>query len=35
MEIAILFSIVVFLACLALDFGADSRPSEHEHARDW
>jgi len=32
MEIVIFFSILVVLAFMALGYGTDSRPSEHEHS---
>ena len=35
MEILIGFSLLVIVGILALQFGADSRPSEHERPTNW
>jgi hypothetical protein len=35
MEILTVALILVFIGALAIVFGADSRPSEHEHLRNW
>jgi len=35
MEILIFALFVLFIGALSLELGPDSRPSEHEHVRNW
>jgi hypothetical protein len=35
MEILIALSVLVFVGLLAMQFGVDSRPSEHDRPTNW